>query len=186
MACAVYPLCLGAFIMYGFGHDTTFTLLMAAGLPTIALASVAAVKRKSLASAVRKRKALEQLRKTPFSSKSFGEVLRRAYKVVDSDGSGEVELDELREILRAALPHLNAEQSASALAVVRKFCDCGESGNSISYDALRDALTFLNKDDNGAVASARGRIAPAPEVSSDEEGAAGAASPARGLRLSNT
>jgi len=160
MLVGVYPLCLTAFFLYGFGHSTLMILLLATGLPAIAALSYLAIRRRLRLDETRRANAVQKLRDYPVSHPDFKKLLRAAYKVIDQDNSGTVSLEEIRTLTSAIFPSLTPKESLNLTTVMRNFAD-GVGQDSISVDALYEGVLYLSQelaDSPNALKSARAEV----------------------------
>lgn len=138
----LYPLCLVAFFIYGFGYTKTMLFLLLLGLPLLAATSFVAIRRRLSRDASRRTHAIAMLHKHPPSHPAFKDTLRAAYAVFDKDASNQVDMEEIRELMCYIFRDMTPEENLNMFSMIRTFAD-GDGQGSISFNALYDGVQYL-------------------------------------------
>lgn len=99
--------------------------------------------RHNIAKASRERReVIRALQQADMNSEAFPEVVQQAFKAFDADGSGDLDIKELRHLLKAMLGGVDAKAFSEVMLEIRKFAN---KDGALSLDAFNDAIAIVRE-----------------------------------------
>jgi hypothetical protein len=150
--CAIYPLLFCYYIMLGFEVDTGATALLAVGLVTAAICSVVAYVKLLAKNRRRLDSGKQCLDNLDPASPEFKQMLTSAFDSFDIDGSGELDMGEMRRLLRVVFDEIPKSDFPLIVLTMQEFCDVNtKSGPAFSVEGAYDGIVYCASELVGTV-----------------------------------